>query len=349
MTPPDHKSALAPLEQPIDLLHYIYLLFDKKWFIVFGSMFFGYTAILLVNSLPNIYQSVALVDIIEQGNAGGVDPDNRMSAKSIGLLETGFVLSGNKENYTKTVYSRLTSRKFIRFFMDKHNIYALLYKQNWDEAKKEWHEGFELDKDRGFIRFERGLISVFQNEESQMVSIAVRHTDPVLAAKVANLYVESFNDYMRQITLAAVEAKMAFLERSLEKAAYIEIEQMLYRLMEAQTAAATLANGQKEYALEIVDPATRSYDRHSPARKRITLLITIASGFCIASLILLIDILSGVKQKLDTYASGRGRKPVTERPWSLRGILLRLFGVMTKPFESLSKKNEHQPRDRHDY
>lgn len=339
----------APLEQPIDLLHYVYLLFDRKWIVVFGSMLFGYAAMLYVNSLPNIYESVALVDIIEQGNAGGVDPDNRMAARSIGLLETGFVLNTNKENYTKTVYSRLISRKFVRFFMDKHNIYSLLYKQNWDEDKKAWREGFTLDKGKAFIRFERELISVSQNEESQIVAIAVRHTDPVLAAKLANLYVEEFNDYMRQITLTAVAAKMAFLERNLEQAEYIEIEKMLYRLMEAQTAAATLANGQKEYALEVVDAATRSHDRHSPARKRISLLITFASGFCIAVLILLIDILRGIKQKLDTYASGRGRQPVIERPWSLRGIVLRLFGVIAQPFASLFEKNEKQVCDRHDY
>lgn len=349
MTPSAHDSSQAPLEQPIDLLYYVYLLFDKKWIIFFGSMLCGAATMLHVSSLPDIYESVALVDIIEQGNAGGVDPDNRMAARSIGLLETGFVLSSNKENYTKTVYSRLVSRRFIRIFMDKHNIYALLYSEQWDQDKQTWREGFQLDKGLAFIRFERELIAIFQNQESQIVAIAVRHIDPVLAAKLANLYVEEFNNYMRQITLTAVATKMDFLESNLEKAEYIETEKMLYRLMEAQTAAATLANGQKEYALEVVDPATRSYDRHSPARKRISLLITVASGFCITGLILVIDILRGVKQKLDTYASGRGRKPVTERPWSLRGILLRLFGVMTQPFASLLKKKKEQVRDRHDY
>ena len=154
---------------------------------------------------------------------------------------------------------------------------------------------------------------------------------------------------MRQITLTAVAAKMAFLERNLEKAEYIEIEKMLYRLMEAQTAAATLANGQKEYALEVVDPATRSYDRHSPARKRVSLLVTFASGIFITGLILIIDILRGVKQQLDSYASDRGRKPVTERPWSVRGMLRRLFGVMTQPFASLFEKKDEKVCDRHDY
>ena len=251
MTQPDAGNGPAPLEQPIDLLHCVYLLFDRKWIILLGSLLCGYAAMLYAHSLPDIYESVARVDIIEQGNAGGIDPDNRVAAKSIGLVETGFVLNSGKENYTKTVFSRLTSRKFMRFFMDKHNIYALLYEDDWDAEKQQWRGGFELDKGKAFIQFERNFISIYQNEESLIVSIAVRSTDPELAADLANRYVKDFNDYMREITLAAVASKMAFLERSLEKAEYIEIEKMLYRLMEAQTAAATLANGQEEYALAL--------------------------------------------------------------------------------------------------
>ena len=339
MTQTDANNGTIPLDQPIDLLHYVYLLFDTKWIILLGSLLCGYATLLYANSLPDIYESIALVDIIEQGNAGGIDPDNRVAAKSIGLVETGFVLNSSKENYTKTVFSRLTSRKFIRFFMDKHNIYALLYNQEWDDKKQRWRDGFELDKGKAFIRFERDFLSIYQNEESQIVSIAMRHRDPVMAAKLANLYVKEFNDYMRQITLTGVASKLAFLERSLEKAEYIEIEKMLYRLMEAQTAAATLANGQEEYALELVDPATRSYDRHSPARKKISLLATFASGFLITGLILVIDILSKVKQQLNDYSAKRGRKPVIERPWSLRGMLLRLFGIITQPFRQLFDNN----------
>lgn len=342
MTQPGSERGTAALDQPIDLLHYVYLLFDTKWIVLFGSLFCGYLMMMYANSLPDIYESVALVDIIEQGNAGGVDPENRVAEESIGLIETGFVLSTAKENYTKTVYSRLTSRKFIRYFMDKHNIYALLYKAHWDDEKQQWREGFELDKGKAFIRFERDFISIFQNEESQIVAIAVRNSDPVLAAELANLYAMEFNDYMRQKALAVIAAKLAFLERNLKSAEHIEIEQMLYRLMEAQTAAATLVKGQDEYALEVVDPATRSYDRHSPARKRMTVLATFLSGFLITGAILAIDILRQVKSRLDIYSAGRGRKPVIERPWSLRGILLRLLIAVTQPIRSLWSDTHRQ-------
>ena len=161
----------------------------------------------------------------------------------------------------------------------------------------------------------------------------MRNADPIVAAYLANLYVKEFNDYMRQITLAEIAAKIEFLEKNLEQAKYLEIEKMLYRLMEAQTAAATLTEGQEEYALEVVDPATRSYDRYSPYRKRMTALAFFGSAFFIVLLIVVLDLLKSVKRDLDIYTGDRGRIPVVERPWSLRGILMRSLASLKKPFQ----------------
>ena len=118
---------------------------------------------------------------------------------------------------------------------------------------------------------------------------------------------------------------------------YLTVDQI--DLMEAQTAAATLVKGQDEYALELVDPATRSYDRYSPARKRMVVVATFAAGFFVTGIIVLVDILRQVKSRLDVYSAGHGRKPVRERPWSLRGILLRLLDVLTQPFRQLSDES----------
>ena len=313
-------------------MHYIYLLWDTKWLTVFGSVTCAVLMMVYSQTLPNIYESTALTDIIHPGDAGGIDPENRQAAESIGLLESGFVHASSKENYANTVLSRLRSRKFIRLFMDKYDIYKLVYKEQWDSELQEWKDNFVLDKGLAFIRFEREFLSIVQNEESEIVAVRMRNTDPVLAADLANLYVKEFNDYMRQITLVEIAAKSAFLKRHLEQSEYLEIEKMLYRLMEAQTAAALLTEGQDEYALEVVDPATRSYDRYSPSRKRMTALALFGSAFLIMFLIVLLDLLKSIKRHLDIYAGDRGRIPVFERPWSLRGILMRLLASLKKPF-----------------
>ena len=314
-------------------MHYIYLLWDTKWITVFGSLACAVLMMVYSQTLPNIYESTVLTDIIHPGDAGGIDPENRQATESIGLLESSFLHASSKENYANTVLSRLRSRKFILLFMDKHDIYKLLYEEQWDSELKNWEGDFVLDKGLAFVRFEQEFLSIIQNEESEIVAVRMRNKDPILAADLANLYVREFNDYMRQITLAEIAAKSEFLKTHLEQSDYIEIEKMLYRLMEAQTAAAMLTEGQEEYALEVVDPATRSYDRYSPSRKRMTAMAFFGSAFLIVFLIVLLDLLQSIKRHLDIYAGDRGRVPVFERPWSLRGTFMRLLASLKKPFQ----------------
>ena len=54
MTQTDANNGTTPLDQPIDLLHYVYLLFDRKWIILLGSLLCGYATLLYANSLPDI-------------------------------------------------------------------------------------------------------------------------------------------------------------------------------------------------------------------------------------------------------------------------------------------------------
>jgi len=314
-------------------LHYVYLIWDTKWATVFGSLVCAVLMMAYSLTLPNIYESTALTAIIHPGDAGGVDPKNRQAAESIGLLESGLVLASSKENYANTVISRLRSRKFIRLFLDRYDIYKLIYKEKWDGELQDWKDDFVLDKGLAFIRFEQEFLSIVQNEDSELVAVRIRNADPVVAADLANLYVKEFNDYMRLITLGEIAAKIEFLKKNLEQAKFLEIEKMLYRLMEAQTAAATLTEGQEEYALEVVDPATRSYDRYSPSRKRMVAMAFFGSAFLIIFLIVVLDLLKSVKRDLDIYAGERGRIPVFERPRSLRGILMRLLASLKKPFQ----------------
>ncbi|MFT7245186.1 MAG: hypothetical protein ACI82A_002551 [Candidatus Azotimanducaceae bacterium] len=50
----------------------------------------------------------------------------------------------------------------------------------------------------------------------------------------------------------------------------VDMEKSIYRLIEAQTAIAMLANSRNEYAIEVIDPATMPFNRFSPAPRRLT-------------------------------------------------------------------------------
>jgi hypothetical protein len=100
----------------------------------------------------------------------------------------------------------------------------------------------------------------------------MRWPEPLLPKELANLYVQTFNEFMRGRTMDEVARKQAFLEEKLRQSDLVDIQQSIYRLIEAQTAIAMLANAREEYVLEVIDPAARPYRSVTMSRKKKTLV-----------------------------------------------------------------------------
>lgn len=329
-----------PLNQPLDIFHFVYLIFDTKWIILAISLSIGLLVMEYSRSLPEIYQGTVKVDIVEPGNPGGMSPENRAGGESADLIEASFMLSGTKENYSKVVMARMRSRKFTRYFMDKHNVYALIYPAEWDAENQRWKEGFELIKSEAAVAFSTNFRAIAENPENGIVAVSMKHTDPLLAADLANLYVSEFNDYMRNIELAEIRAKLYFLNEQLKTAKYIQTEQMLYRLIEVEEAAATIARGEEQYALAVLDPASRAYDRVSPARKKMTIMATIGGAFLATFGIIGLDILRQIQSKLAFYGRERGRTRLVNRRYSVRGFIVRTLIAMFSPLLRLFRRGK---------
>jgi hypothetical protein len=81
----------------------------------------------------------------------------------------------------------------------------------------------------------------------------------------------------------------------------LEIQQSIYRLIEAQTAIAMLASAREEYALEIIDPAALPYRSFTLSRKKRVLLGTIV-GLLLGTFAVLASVLLG--QAVERLRSG---------------------------------------------
>jgi uncharacterized protein involved in exopolysaccharide biosynthesis len=174
----------------------------------------------------------------------------------------------------------LRSRQFTMTFMDSHNIYRYLNPEQWDTTTNDWLPGFKVDKLQAFGRFIGEIRMIEHDTETDLTTVRMRWTDRHQAKEWANAYVTAFNDYIRQRALVEVERKRDYLEAELARSDVVEIQKSIYRLIEAQTAIAMLANSRDEFALEIIDPATIPFGRFSPAPKR-----TIAFGMLVGTML----------------------------------------------------------------
>jgi len=60
---------------------------------------------------------------------------------------------------------------------------------------------------------------------------------------------------MRRRAIEEAETSLRYLNRELEKAKSVEVQQAIYRLIETQVKKIMLANVREEYAMRVIDPA----------------------------------------------------------------------------------------------
>ncbi len=262
----------------IDLWPYVSALFGG-WRIIAAAVVLtaAFTA-WWAGSKPYLYESVARVSIVDIEDPGGVAPDDRRASEVLTLVEHGFVMGTTHDNYNDVMLARLRSRQYVMRFLDEHNVYRHFYPEQWLEAEGRWADGFTPDRGEVFTRFRDEVRSIERNEETDIIGVAMVWPDPEVARAWANQYVASFNAYMRERTMEDVDRKQAFLEQKLRNSDVLEIQQSIYRLIEAQTAIAMLASARDEYVLEIIDPAALPYRSFTLSRKKRVVFGAIAGG-----------------------------------------------------------------------
>jgi uncharacterized protein involved in exopolysaccharide biosynthesis len=294
---PSNPPALLEL----DLWPYLRALVRHWKTILAGGVLLAAATAFWAASKPYLYESAARVSIVDIEDPGGVSPDDRRASEVITLVEHGFVMGTTHDNYNDVMLARLRSRQFVMRFLDEHNVYRHFYPERWHEAEQRWDEGFTPDRGQVFTRFRDEVRSIDRDEETDIITVAMVWPDPLVARDWANAYVASFNAYIRERTMDDVRRKQSYLEQELRRSDVLEIQQSIYRLIEAQTAIAMLASAREEYALEIIDPAALPYRSFTLSRKKRVLLGTIV-GLLLGTFAVLASVLLG--QAVERLRSG---------------------------------------------
>lgn len=289
---------------------YVLAVLNARWLLLIATLAAGLLSGIWAYSKPYMYQSTAKVSIVDIEDPGGVSPDDRRASEVLTLVEHGFVMGTTHDNYNDVIRARLGSRKFTMLFLDQYNIYRHFYPKKWLEEEGKWEPGFEPDRGEVLTQFRDQVRFIDTDEETDIVSVAMSWPDPLLAREWANLYVSSFNEFMRERTMRDVHNKQLFLEKELRNSDVLEIQKSIYRLIEAQTAIAMLASAREEYVLEIIDPAALPYRSFNMSRKKKVVIGAIAgffvAVFAVFGWVLLARMLLTVKEYRDIHSEQSG-------------------------------------------
>lgn len=135
-------------------------------------------------------------------------------------------------------------------------------------------------------KFREHVVVIHDDQLKGLTTITMDWTDPVTAAKWANDFVALANDLIRTRVLEEATRNVAYLNKQVAQTKEVEIQRSLSDLIESETKTLMLANGRKDYAFRIVDPAVAPQIRHSPQRTLLVLSGT-ALGFFLGTAVAL--------------------------------------------------------------
>lgn len=285
----------------IDLMPYINALIDARWWLLAAAIASGALTAWMAHSKPYMYAAEARVSIVDIEDPGGVSPDDRRASEVLTLVEHGFVMGTTRDNYSAVMRARLISRDFTMRFLDEANVHRYFYPAQWDEDNQRWRDGFSPDRGASFTRFRDEVRAVEHDEETDIIAVKMFWPEPAVARDLANQYVAAFNEFMRARTQQDVARKQAFLHEELRRSDIVEIQQSIYRLIEAQTAIAMLASSREEYVLEIIDPAALPYRSFNMSRKRKVVIGVIAGTLLAVFAVLGLVLVKGLLATILTY------------------------------------------------
>jgi uncharacterized protein involved in exopolysaccharide biosynthesis len=257
----------APTEQELDLPALVRVLWAYKYFIVGVTVAAGLVAVALALTATPIYRAEVVVTEVRDDNMNAA----ASIASQLGGLASlaGMNLnSGSSDRNSKAV---LESRRLAEEFAQRHDLQSLLLPDATDPTL--W---FAVRK------FREEVLSISFDTLKGTATIGMNWTDPSTAAQWANDYVHLANELVRGRAIDDASRNIAYLNNQIAETTVVELQRVVYNLIENETKALMLAKVRDEYAFAVVDPAVPPEVRSSP-RRTLMVLLGLALGAALSA------------------------------------------------------------------
>ena len=123
--------------------------------------------------------------------------------------------------------------------------------------------------------------------KTNLVTLSIEWSNPVLAAKWANKLVERVNQARRKEAIEEADKSIKYLEQQIGNTGVVEVQQSIYKLIEAQTKTKMIASTREEYAFKVIDRAVPPEKKVSP-RRLLMVVLGALIGFLVGAMIVLV-------------------------------------------------------------
>jgi len=285
-------------DDEIDLRELFLVLWDGKVWISAITAAAAAISVFVALSLPNIYESKALLAPKSDGGSGGL---SRLAAQYGGLASlAGINLSGvggGDVSKAALAQEKLKSLSFFTEHLYSEVLVDLMAVDYWDAATGEividssvYNQGTsQWVREASFPRKAKPsaqeahgafieAIALSEDKQSGFVTLSVQHESPVVAKLWADMLIDRINEEVRSEDVGEAEASIAFLEAQREQTSLVSLDEVFAQLIEEQTKTIMLANVSKDYVFDIIDPPVVPELKSKPSRALICVLGTLLGG-----------------------------------------------------------------------
>ena len=174
---------------------------------------------------------------------------------------------GNTLRYPARGTDRQRAATFFQPFIETNDLMPILFADKWNSKTHTWNTANKMKiptlwKANRFLRHK--VMSVVVEPKTGLIKMAMVWTNPKLAASWANSMVDMANAYLRNRAIRQGNREIAYLEGQARKTSDVEIKQGIYSLIAQEIAHITVAQGRREYAFRVIDPAFAAEIVYSP-------------------------------------------------------------------------------------
>ncbi len=257
-------------EDEVDLLELCRIAWAHKLLIVAVTALCALLSVAYALLATPIYRAQVAVTLAPEAGGGGA---NALTSQLSGLASLAGVNLGGGASIEREARAVLKSRYLIQHFVERNNLLPTL-SRDAKQAPTLWN---------GVKAFQDNVLDIRDDARQGVTTISMEWTDAATASSWANGFVALANELIRVRTIEEAERNIAYLNGQLAKTNVVELQHVMYNLIEGEQKKLMVANGRVEYAFKVVDPAVTPELRARP-RRTVVVIIGTTVGFVLGAL-----------------------------------------------------------------
>jgi uncharacterized protein involved in exopolysaccharide biosynthesis len=251
----DQSSTSVTDGSTVNVISILAVLWNYKWLVAALTVGCTVAAVWIAMTTPFVYRAEVTITPVSTTDNGVGALGGRLGSLA-GLAGVNLTQNGP----TAESQAVLRSRKLTEIFIARHKLQSRILGNAPEQSL--W---LAVD------RFRQLVLSFRQEKDNGTTIVTIKWKDPREAATWANDYVALANEILRDRAIEDSTRNIKFLNEQISKTSVVEIQKVMFGLVESETKNHMLASTRTEYAFTVVDPAVTPEQRDWPRRGLMTL------------------------------------------------------------------------------